>query len=73
MYLDQIYFTDYYVSRNDLIYFYIHLLKNRELNITNHENELIEEEIISFLKSERQKLLKIIPGRIFNSIANNKE
>ena len=58
---------------NDLRYFYIHLLKNRELDILNRENELIEEEIISFLKSERQKLLKIIPGRIFNSIANNKE
>jgi len=58
---------------NDLKYYYINLLKNRELDILTRENELIEEEIISFLKSERQKLLEIIPGRIFNSIANNNE
>jgi len=55
---------------NDLKYCYINLFKNRELDIKNRENELIEEEIISFLKSERQKLLEIIPGRIFRRITN---
>ena len=60
---------------NDLRYFYIHLLKNPKLDILHHENELIEEEIISFLKSERKKLLEIIPGRIFNSsdVKDNKD
>jgi len=58
---------------NDLKYYYFNLCKNRELDIKNRENELIEEEIISFLKSERQKLLEIIPGRIFNAIADNNE
>ena len=36
-------------------------------------NELIEEEIISFLRSERLKLLEIIPGRVFNSLEINNE
>ena len=51
---------------NDLKYYYFNLHKNRDLDILNRENELIEEEIISFLKIERQKLLEIIPGRIFD-------
>jgi len=52
---------------NDLRYYYFNLLKNRDLDIKNRENELIEEEIISFLKSEREKLLEIIPGRLFTT------
>jgi len=59
--------------KNDLRYFYINFLKNRELDISNRENKLIEEEIISFLKIERKELLEIIPGRIFNSKENEKE
>ncbi|MFW9874159.1 MAG: HNH endonuclease domain-containing protein, partial [Candidatus Thorarchaeota archaeon] len=51
---------------NDLKYLYHNILKNRELDVINRENDLIEEEVISFLKSERKKLLEIIPGRIFN-------
>ncbi|MFW9880801.1 MAG: hypothetical protein ACFFG0_47675, partial [Candidatus Thorarchaeota archaeon] len=51
---------------NDLKYFYFNLQKNIGITIFNRENELIEEEIISFLKSERRKLFEIIPGRIFN-------
>jgi len=51
---------------NDLKYYYFNLHKNRDLDILNRENELIEEEVISFLKSERKKLLEIIPGRVFN-------
>ena len=58
---------------NDLKYYYIILLKNRGLDILNRENELIEEEIISFLKSERKKLIEIIPGRIFNPFENSNE
>jgi len=64
---------EHVLINNDLRYFYIHLLKNRELDISNRENELMEEEIISFLKIERQKLLEIIPGRIFSSNSNDKE
>ena len=57
---------------NDLKYYYFNLQKNRDMDILSRENELIEEEIISFLKSERQKLIEIIPGRIFDfSIDNN--
>ena len=52
---------------NDLKYFYFNLLKNQNLDITTRENELIEEEIINFLKIEREKLLEIIPGQIFNA------
>ena len=59
--------------KNDLQYYYIHLLKNQKLDIINRENELIEEEIISFLKSEREKLVEIIPGRFFNSSGINTE
>ena len=58
---------------NDLRYLYIHLLKNCEFDIINRENELIEKEIIIFLKSEREKLLEIIPGKIFSFISNNKD
>ena len=57
---------EYPLITNDLKYYYFNLQKNRSLNILNRENELIEEEIISFLKKERQKLLEIIPGRIFD-------
>ncbi len=48
-------------------------MKNRDLDIIVRENELIEEEIISFLKSERKKLLEIVPGRIFKSLEDNNE
>ena len=58
---------------NDLKYYYYNLLKNRELDIMGRENELIEEEIISFLKIERKKLLEIVPGRIFKSLEDNNE
>ena len=59
--------------KNDLKYLYINLLKNYDLDILNRENDLIEEEIISFLRSERLKLLEIIPGRVFNSLEINNE
>ncbi len=58
---------------NDLKYFYFNLHKNKDLDILTRENELIEEEIINFLKSERQKILEIIPGRIFNFLSENSE
>ena len=51
---------------NDLKNYYFNLHKNRDIYILNRENEVIEEEIIGFLKSERKKLLEIIPGRVFN-------
>lgn len=56
---------------NDLKYYYFNLQKNKDLDILNRENELIEEEIITFIKSERQKLLEIIPGQIFNFLLEN--
>ncbi|KKM70344.1 hypothetical protein LCGC14_1441720, partial [marine sediment metagenome] len=56
---------------NDLNYYYYNLMKNRDLDILNRENKLIEKEIISFLKSERKKLLEIVPGRIFKPIEND--
>lgn len=63
---------DHQLIANDLNYYYCFLHKNKDLDILSRENELIEEEIISFLKSERKKLLEIIPGRIFDfSIDSN--
>ena len=58
---------------NDLNNFYFNLHKNRDLNILTRDNDLIEEEIISFLKAERKKHLEIIPGRIFNPFENEDE
>lgn len=48
-------------------------MKNHTLYVIYRENELIEEEIISFLKNEINKLLEIIPGRIFNPTENESE
>ena len=59
--------------RNDLKYYYSNIMKNRDLDVIVRENALIEEEIISFLKSERKNLLEIIPGRIFNPIEDEDE
>jgi len=35
------------------------------LNVKDRENALIEEDIISLIRSERKKLLEIFPGCIF--------
>ncbi len=41
-------------------------MKNRNLDVISRENDLIEEEILNFIKGERKMLLEIIPGRVFN-------
>ncbi|KKK84563.1 hypothetical protein LCGC14_2782100 [marine sediment metagenome] len=64
---------DHPLIRNDLKYYYYNIMKNRDLDVIDRENALIEEEIISFLKSERKKRLEIIPGRIFNPTENETE
>lgn len=64
---------DHPLIHNDLKYYYSNIMKNRDLDVMVRENALIEEEIISFLRSERKKLLEIIPGRIFNPIENESE
>lgn len=51
--------------QSDLLYYYQNLQKNTDLNINSRENELIEEELVNFLKLERKRLLEIIPGSIF--------
>ncbi len=59
--------------RNDLKYYYYNIMKNRDLDVIDRENALIEEEIISFIRSERKKLLEIVPGHIFNPTKNESE
>ena len=63
---------DHPLVANDLNYYYYNLMKNRDLEIINRENDLIEEEIITFIKGEIKMLLEIIPGRIFNPFDNEK-
>ena len=50
---------------NDLRYYYILMQKNRAFDIINRDIVQIEEELIAYLKQEREKLLEIIPGQLF--------
>jgi hypothetical protein len=50
---------------NDLHYYYIIMQKNKEFDVKNREIAQIEEEMILFLKQERENLLTIIPGHKF--------
>jgi len=50
---------------NDLHYYYIIMQKNKEFDVKNREISQIEEEMILFLKQERENLLRIIPGQKF--------
>ena len=47
---------------NDLKYFYVIIIKNKDIDIPKRENEMIEEDLVIFIKKEREKLSEIIPG-----------
>lgn len=55
---------------NDLRYYYIIMQKNRDLNLNNRDVDQIEEELIAFVKQERDNLLKIVPGQQFKFNTN---
>ncbi|MHA1252326.1 MAG: HNH endonuclease domain-containing protein, partial [Candidatus Helarchaeota archaeon] len=57
---------------NDLKYFYFDLQKRFDVDIMERENTRIEKELIEFIKSERIKLLKLVPGKIFRIEKNKK-
>ena len=50
---------------NDLSYYYLIMHKNRDFDLINRDVVQIEEELITYLKQEREKLLEIIPGQLF--------
>ena len=47
---------------NDLNYFYVIITKNKDIDIRKRDNEMIEEDLVIFIKKEREKLTEIIPG-----------
>ena len=46
----------------DLNYFYVIITKYKDIDIPGRENEMIEEDLVIFIKKEREKLSEIIPG-----------
>ncbi len=51
---------------NDLNYFYSIITKKENIDIPKKENESIEEDLVIFIKKEREKLAEIIPGEYFS-------
>ena len=55
---------------NDLNYFYVIITKNEDIDIHKREIEMIEEDLVVFIKKEREKLSEIIPGEYFTHEIN---